>query len=270
MVTVAAPATKTLPVVELFGPTIQGEGALAGLPTHFVRFGGCDYLCSWCDSLHAVLPAEVRANARKLTADDIVAELRGPDTARWVTLSGGNPALFDLGPLVAALHEDGRLVAVETQGSRWRDWLATVDCLTVSPKPPSSGMTSPQHDEETSRFLHRATAATEHDFVLGNPLKRALKIVVFDDTDYEWARDFIRRGAPPGSLAHWPAFLSAGTDPPDPAYGHLAALNRPVLLEQVTNRYRWLCERVAADPAMADVRVLPQLHVLAWSHARGV
>ncbi|TIU92326.1 MAG: 7-carboxy-7-deazaguanine synthase QueE, partial [Mesorhizobium sp.] len=41
-------------VSEIFGPTIQGEGMLIGLPTVFVRTGGCDYRCSWCDSLHAV------------------------------------------------------------------------------------------------------------------------------------------------------------------------------------------------------------------------
>ena len=41
-------------VNEIFGPTIQGEGALIGQPTIFVRTGGCDYRCSWCDTLHAV------------------------------------------------------------------------------------------------------------------------------------------------------------------------------------------------------------------------
>ncbi len=44
-------------VSEIFGPTIQGEGVLIGLPTVFVRSGGCDYRCSWCDSLHAVTVA---------------------------------------------------------------------------------------------------------------------------------------------------------------------------------------------------------------------
>ena len=54
---------SALPVVEVFGPTIQGEGELAGVPTAFVRFGGCDYRCSWCDSLFAVLPEDVRDGA---------------------------------------------------------------------------------------------------------------------------------------------------------------------------------------------------------------
>ena len=44
----------TLRIAEIFGPTIQGEGALIGEPTVFVRAGGCDYRCAWCDSLLAV------------------------------------------------------------------------------------------------------------------------------------------------------------------------------------------------------------------------
>jgi 7-carboxy-7-deazaguanine synthase len=47
-------AETPIRISEIFGPTIQGEGVLIGLPTVFVRTGGCDYRCSWCDSLHAV------------------------------------------------------------------------------------------------------------------------------------------------------------------------------------------------------------------------
>lgn len=57
------PAAKTLPVIEIFGPTVQGEGAEAGVPTHFLRLGGCDYRCAWCDTMYAVDPATVRASA---------------------------------------------------------------------------------------------------------------------------------------------------------------------------------------------------------------
>ena len=49
-----SPVSEAIRVSEIFGPTIQGEGALIGQPTVFVRTGGCDYRCSWCDSLHAV------------------------------------------------------------------------------------------------------------------------------------------------------------------------------------------------------------------------
>lgn len=234
------------PVVEVFGPTVQGEGALAGVPTAFVRFGGCDYRCSWCDSLHAVLPEAVR-EAPRMTGDEVLNALDGIG-ASWVTLSGGNPALLDLGDLVPALQAAGREVAVETQGSVWRDWLGRVDLLTVSPKPPSSEMASPEHDAETAAFLDRAAAAAT---------RVVLKIVVFDEADYEWARDFHER---------WPALpfhLSCGTSPPRAGESHTETLS---LLGE---RYRWLCERAAGDPAMIDATILPQLHVIAWGHEKG-
>lgn len=246
---------KTFPVIEVFGPTIQGEGALAGITTHFVRFGGCDYLCEWCDSLYAVLPQQVKANSEKLTGPEIIERLGEHVWGAWVTLSGGNPALLTLDDLIRDLHTNGWRVAVETQGSRWRDWLGEVDCLTVSPKAPSSNMATPEHDQETFDFMTRATEATE-----GKPRARVLKIVAFDDTDYEWAKAFI--------IAHpdWRPFLSAGTDPP------LDGEEYGTTLERIGDRYRWLCEKVSRDPEMTEhtVCVLPQLHVIAWGHARAV
>jgi 7-carboxy-7-deazaguanine synthase len=235
------------PVVELFGPTVQGEGALAGVPTAFVRFGGCDYRCSWCDSLHAVLPAAVR-EAPRMSGDELLTALDGIGTS-WVTLSGGNPALLELGDLVSALQAGGRRVAVETQGSVWRDWLRRVDLLTVSPKPPSSEMASPEHDAETAAFLERA--------VDGDQVRAVLKIVIFDEADYAWARDLHRR---------WPALpfhLSCGTSPPGNGEPHAETL------ALLAARYRWLCERAAGDPAMIDATILPQLHVIAWGHEKG-
>src|SRR4051794_10337522 len=107
----------TLPVVEIFGPTVQGEGPDAGVPAYFVRFGGCDWRCTWCDSMHAVDPAEVRANAERLTVEQIVERVgRLSPGPRLVVLSGGNPALLELGALVVELHAQDLRVAVETQG----------------------------------------------------------------------------------------------------------------------------------------------------------
>lgn len=236
---------KTFPVMEIFGPTIQGEGALAGAPTYFVRFGGCDWRCSWCDSLHAVIPAEVRKNAEQLGAGDIVRRVGdlvpGPE---WVTLSGGNPALLELGEVVRGFQNVGMKVAVETQGSRWRDWLGDVGCLTISPKPPSSGM-HVKGAKQLPGFMEQASLArpTRHN--------DALKIVVFDQADLDWSLDVFR------TWPTWPRFLSCGTVVGEP-------------LADTADRYRWLCEAVAASPALARHRVLPQLHVIAWGHARGV
>jgi 7-carboxy-7-deazaguanine synthase len=248
---VAAPTSvkaKTFPVIEIFGPTIQGEGAEAGVPTHFVRLGGCDFRCSWCDTMYAVDPATVRVRAQRLSAEEIGHAVDGlagaPD---WVTVSGGNPALHELDPLISSLRSRGYRVGVETQGSVWRAWLGLVDRLTVSPKPPSSGMATPRHEEVLASFM--AAALTSQASV-----GLIMKIVCFDEGDLRWAKQTAQK------WPHVPLFLSAGTPVPSPG---------PVR-DAVGERYRWLCERVAGDVELARVRVLPQLHVIAWKEAAGV
>jgi 7-carboxy-7-deazaguanine synthase len=244
----APPKTKTFPIIEIFGPTIQGEGAEAGLPTHFVRLGGCDYRCSWCDTMYAVDPATVRREATRMSVEEICSEIdRLAGAPAWVSLSGGNPALHQLGELVEALHAAGRLVSVETQGSVWRDWLGRVDRLTVSPKPPSSGMATVRHREGFNRFMDQLSASGATD-------RTVLKIVCFGAPDLAWAK------AMASAYPRIPLMLSAGT--PVPAEG--------AIRELVGDRYRWLCEQAAGDPELAAVRVLPQLHVIAWKEARAV
>ena len=237
----------TFPIIEIFGPTIQGEGPDRGRPAYFVRFGGCDFRCSWCDSIYAVDPEQVRRDARHLESEEILAELRqlptGPDL---VVLSGGNPALLDLGPFIESLHDSGFEVAVETQGSRWKPWLADVDCLVVSPKGPSSGMDTAAHREALEHFVACAREA-------GATL--TLKAVIFEDADLEHAR-FLARSYR-GLALH----LSTGTD---------VGLPDAETLERLLGRLRWLSERVARDPALRRARVGIQQHVLAWGSQRGV
>ncbi len=236
----------TLPVVEIFGPTIQGEGPDAGVPAYFVRFGGCDYRCAWCDSMHAVDPAQVRANAERLTAEGVIQRLGElPVGPELVVLSGGNPALLDLGALVLALKSDGRRVAVETQGSRWSEWLADVDRLVISPKPPSSGMAGPGEMDAFQAFMRNVSPTS-------TPV---LKIVVFDQADLDWAA--ARHQAYP----YLPLFLSVGTD---------VGLGEGETLALLRERYRWLCETVPRRIDLRDARVQPQLHVIAWGTAKGV
>jgi 7-carboxy-7-deazaguanine synthase len=238
---------KTFPIIEIFGPTIQGEGAEAGLPTHFVRFGGCDYRCSWCDTMYAVDPAVVRETARPLSSEQIASEIDAlPGRPNWITISGGNPALHKLQGLVDTLQAQEYRVAVETQGSVWSQWLSAVDRLTISPKPPSSGMVSDKHDALLERFMQRALAS--------NLANSVLKVVCFDLPDLTWAKRITER------WPELPLYLSAGTPVPS---------SRPVR-DAVGDRYRWLCEAVAADADLAAARVLPQLHVIAWEEATGV
>ena len=132
-------AARTFPIIEIFGPVLQGEGRMIGAQTLFVRTGYCDFRCVWCDTLYAVEPEQVQAGAEWLTVEAIAARLDALSRhTPWVTLSGGNPAIHELAALVARLHADVRKVAVETQGTVYRPWIADCDVVTVSPKPPSS------------------------------------------------------------------------------------------------------------------------------------
>ena len=238
----------TLPVVEIFGPTVQGEGPEAGVPAHFIRFGACDWRCTWCDSMHAVDPHEVRANAERLTPQQIVGRVRALEAGPGlVVLSGGNPALLELGGLVVELRSLGMRVAVETQGSRWKPWLGEVDRLVVSPKPPSSGMATARNQDALRAFMANAEAAQTSAAVL--------KIVVFDAADLDWAAE---RHLEYPDVA---LYLSAGTD---------VGLDDGRTVAQLRDRYRWLCETVARRSDLSDARVLPQLHVIAWGTAKGV
>ncbi len=228
---------RNFPIIELFGPVIQGEGAMIGRQTHFVRLGGCDYHCSWCDTLYAVLPDEVRRNSVPMTVDSIVARLRELSaTTPWITLSGGNPALHQLAPLVSALHAADFCVAVETQGSLYRAWLERCDLVTISPKPPSSGMTP------NLSALDRFVALPNANF----------KVVVFDEIDFQFAKAIHLR------YLGVPFYLQVGN-----AIGEDTAADLLAKLD-------WLAQRTVADPEMATAVVLPQLHVLLYGNRRGV
>ncbi|HKU95811.1 MAG TPA: 7-carboxy-7-deazaguanine synthase QueE [Vineibacter sp.] len=236
-------------ISEIFGPTVQGEGALIGRPTVFVRTGGCDFRCTWCDTLYAVL-AEYRHEWTPMTAMDILARVEqltggGPIL---VTLSGGNPATQPLGPLITTGRGRGHSFAMETQGSVARSWFAELDWLVLSPKPPSSGM--PTDWNAVDACL--AAAA-------GSP-RLALKIVVFDAADYAYARQTAAR------YPALPVYLQVGNHTPaEPNPAGRDGIDQQGLMA----RFRWLVDRVAAD-RWFDVIVLPQLHVLAWGNERGV
>jgi 7-carboxy-7-deazaguanine synthase len=123
------PAPATYLVREIFGPTIQGEGAHAGRPCVFLRFGACNLSCTWCDT--DFLPER----STRMTSAEIVARLVELDchASRLVIVTGGEPALQWDEELAAALHASGFAVHMESNGTR--PLRAPVDWLTVSPKP---------------------------------------------------------------------------------------------------------------------------------------
>jgi 7-carboxy-7-deazaguanine synthase len=190
-----------------------------------------------CDTLYAVLPEQVRELSTQMTPEQIAERLRelNPHTP-WVTLSGGNPVMHDLSALVRLLHADGRKIAVETQGTIFREWLRECEVVTVSPKPPSSAMETSFEQLDRFAALPQAT----------------LKIVVFDAADFAYARRIHQR------YPAVPCYLQVGN-----AVGQddTAALLR---------KLDALAQQALGDPTMADVVVLPQLHVLLYGNRRGV
>jgi 7-carboxy-7-deazaguanine synthase len=237
----ASTHSSTLRISEIFGPTVQGEGALIGRPTVFVRTGGCDYRCQWCDTLFAVLP-EYRgdwASWATTTVLDEVDRLAGGPIL--VSLSGGNPALQELGPLIRAGRERGHSFALETQGSVSQPWFAELDHLTLSPKGPSSGHLTTLGEIEAC--LEAADGGPDTVF----------KIVVFDDADFDYARELAT------NYRDRPFHLQVGNPVP-------AGEPEP---DELMRRYRWLVGRTLGA-GWFDATVLPQLHVLAWGNARGV
>lgn len=234
----------SLRIAEIFGPTIQGEGALIGEPTVFVRTGGCDYRCSWCDSLHAV-ESRYRDTWAAMSDEavwDEVLRLSGGQPLT-VSLSGGNPAIQDFGPVIAYGRAAGYRFACETQGSVARPWFSDLDTLVLSPKPPSSGETV---DWETFAACVRAGSGAR---------QTVMKIVIFDGTDYAWAKDAHARHP------ELPLYLQPGNPEVDP--------ETPVDPQALADRLGWLVERTMAD-AWFTPRILPQLHVLIWGNKRGV
>jgi len=239
-----------IPVLEIFGPTVQGEGMVIGQKTMFVRTAGCDYHCSWCDSAFT-WDGSAKKAIRLMTAAEIWEELRqiGQDRFSHVTLSGGNPLLLpQLQSLIDLLHQQDVAIAVETQGSRWQDWLAEVDQVTISPKPPSSGMNTDwsKLSEVVDKLSKRPVSYS-----------MSLKVVVFDDLDLNYAKEIHQR------YSDIPMYIQVGN--PD-----VKRMDIKSHASDLLQRYENLIDQVMNSSELNNVRVLPQLHALVWGNKRGV
>ena len=244
----SAAAPETIRVSEIFGPTIQGEGVLIGQPSVFVRTGGCDFRCRWCDSLYAV-ESRFRASWTAMCAETVWAEVEklSGGTPLTVSLSGGNPAIQPLEPLIGLGRRRGYRFALETQGSVARPWFSSLDTLVLSPKPPSSGMETDW--DALADCLKQA----------GGKPKTVLKFVVFDDADYALAKAAAARHP------RLPVYLQPGNHTPPPPEGGGAAID----IAGIMARMDWLIAKTLAD-RWFSATVLPQLHVLLWGNKRGV
>jgi 7-carboxy-7-deazaguanine synthase len=160
----AVPGYQTLPVMEAFY-TLQGEGFYQGKAAYFIRLGGCDVGCTWCDVKESWDAA--RHPVKKIP--EIVADaLHYP--SRMAVVTGGEPLLHPLDELTSQLRQAGFKTNLETSGShplsgKW-DWI----CL--SPKKFKAPLPEiiPKADE--------------------------LKVVIYNKHDFEWAEKFALQTAP--------------------------------------------------------------------------
>ncbi len=115
------------PLVEHFG-SLQGEGSHCTLGAYFLRLGGCNVGCEWCDSPGALSASGVeRYDAQQIAG--IVVE----SGAQSAVITGGEPTIHNLEPLTTELHRNGIEVWMETSGTN--PLQGQVDWITLSPKP---------------------------------------------------------------------------------------------------------------------------------------
>ena len=145
------------PVMEHFY-TLQGEGKYTGTSAYFIRLGGCDVGCVWCDVKES-WDADVHPKMSVEELTHIVAQYPG----ELVVITGGEPAMYDLTILVDALHSIGKYVAIETSGTSVLN--GDVDWYTFSPK--------------------KFKAPVEEAYTKASELK----IVIFHKSDLAWAED---------------------------------------------------------------------------------
>ena len=100
-----------LPVMEAFY-TIQGEGRFTGHPAYFIRLGGCDVGCVWCDVKESWEAAKWPVLSIEKIVEDALAF-----PGRLVVITGGEPLIYQLGPLTRLLKEKGFTTNIETSGA---------------------------------------------------------------------------------------------------------------------------------------------------------
>lgn len=214
-------AAPRLKITEIFF-SIQGEASFSGWPTVFVRLTGCPLRCQYCDTAYAFSGGEWR------TFDEIEHEVRKYGT-RYVCVTGGEPlAQPRCTSFLGALCDSGFDVSLETSGAFDIGPVDARVSRVVDVKTPGS------RESHRNRWENLALL-TPHD---------ALKFVVCDRADYEWARTTIAERFPRG--APCPVFLS-------PSFEQLPA-------------------RDLADWILADhlpVRLQVQLHKMLWGDVPG-
>jgi 7-carboxy-7-deazaguanine synthase len=158
MLSVPEKTALTLPLMEQFY-TIQGEGTYGGYAAYFILVGGCDVGCVWCD----VKESWDVSNHPLVSIDEMVARAKASG-AGMVVITGGEPAMYDLGALTHQLQGAGLRTHIETSGAyvltgNW-DWICFSPKKFKAPHPTVPGLA----DE--------------------------LKVIIYNKSDFSWAEQF--------------------------------------------------------------------------------
>lgn len=222
-----------LSIIELYR-SIQGESSFAGLPCTFVRLAGCNLRCTWCDSEYTF------SGGKKMSEDDIVAEVQRLSPAGLVEITGGEPMLQEreLVPLMLRLLELGYELLIETSGERPLANVPKQVHKIADVKCPDSG------EGDTFR-LENLQTLTKNDEV---------KFVIASRRDYDFARDFTREhhlGEKVNSVIFSPAFRKDATGARDASH---------CLIDP-----RQVADWIVADGL--NVRLGLQIHKFIWDPA---
>jgi 7-carboxy-7-deazaguanine synthase len=163
-------AGTMLPLMEEFY-TIQGEGYHTGKAAYFIRIGGCDVGCHWCD-----VKESWNANLHPPTLIDEVVE-HAVQHSTTVVITGGEPLTWDMGPLTKSLKNKGLQIHIETSGAynlsgEW-DWI----CLSPKKtKPPVAEIYKEAHELKMIIYnMHDFICAEEHAAKVGPNCKLFLQ-----------------------------------------------------------------------------------------------
>jgi len=169
--------TNSLPVMESFY-TLQGEGFHQGRAAYFIRLGGCDVGCFWCD----VKDSWDADKHPKLTINSLLEEVKQTPT-EIVVITGGEPLMHNLGTLTNTLQQAGLKTHIETSGSSplsgsW-DWI----CLSPKKFKAPSPEVLPVADE--------------------------LKIIIYNKSDFAWGEQYAAKVSPKCKLYLQPEWSKA-------------------------------------------------------------
>jgi len=158
--------------------TLQGEGYHQGKAAYFIRLGGCDVGCVWCD-----VKDSWDAGRHPLQSVDAIVQEAARHPGRLAVVTGGEPLMHDLQALTDALHAAGFQTNIETSGSSplSGDW----DWICLSPKKFKAPLPEvvPQADE--------------------------LKVIIFNKSDFAWAGQWAAQTAPSCKLYLQPEWSKA-------------------------------------------------------------